>query len=335
MGRLKKLRNLIDSLKDKASLIKATLSITKCHASVNFAVLHATTHNPSPPSEKRLAAVLNFGNGSRLTACACIEVLMDRLHDTQSASVDLKCLLTIHNVLNRGSFILKDQLSFYPCSGGKNFLNLSNFRDNSDVETWELSNWVRWYAGLLEQSLMVSRVLGYYFCSCSYRVDNKDKEQKVLSLLNSELLKEINVLVDFTEKICEAPGSLHVNSLVFEVMRIVGEDFMLVQSEIFVRVVELGNRMESMIYGTESTQFFNVLKRLEDCKERLNRENNDGFWDLIRQTKKKVLMVREKREEMRLVVVTVGHRDESVSESTRFRKQIADSGQLFKSIEFN
>ncbi|KAF3952342.1 hypothetical protein CMV_022087, partial [Castanea mollissima] len=144
-----------------------------------------------------------------------------------------------------------------------------------------------------------------------------------------------NVGIVELEKICEAPGSLHVNSLVFEVMRIVGEDFMLVQSEIFVRVVELGNRMESMIYGTESTQFFNVLKRLEDCKERLNRENNDGFWDLIRQTKKKVLMVREKREEMRLVVVTVGHRDESVSESTRFRKQIADSGQLFKSIEFN
>lgn len=149
---------------------------------------------------------------------------------------------------------------------------------------------------------MVSRVLGYYFCSCSYIVDNKDKEQKVLSLLSSELLKEINVLVDFTERICEAPDSLRVNSLVFEVMRIVSEDFMLVQSEIFVRVGELGNRMESMIYGTESTQFFNVLKRLEDCKERLNREDNDGFWDLIRQTKKKVLMVKEKRDEMRLVV---------------------------------
>lgn len=328
MGRLKKLRNFIDILKDKASLIQATLSITKCHASVNVAVLHATTHNPSPPSEKCLAAVLNFGNRSRLTACACIEVLMDRLHDSQSASVALKCLLTIHNVINRGSFILKDQLSFYPSCGGKNFLNLSNFRDNSDVETWELSIWVRWYAGLLEQSLMVSRVLGYYFCSCdSNIVDNKDKEQKVLSLLNSELLNEINVLVDFTERICDAPDSLQVNSLVFEVMRIVSEDFMLVQSEIFVRVMELGNRMESMIYGTESTQFFNVLKRLEDCKERLNRADNDGFWDLIRQTKKKVLMVKEKREEMRLAVVTMGHRDESaVSESTRFGKQIADSG---------
>nr|POE85956.1 putative clathrin assembly protein [Quercus suber] len=194
MGRLKKLRNFIDILKDKASLIKATLSITKCHASVNVAVLHATTHNPSPPSEKHLAAVLNFGNGSRLTACACIE---------------------------------------FRCG---------------------------------------------------------------------------NVGIVQLERICEAPDSLHVNSLVFEVMRIVSEDFMLVQSEIFVRVVELGNRMESMIYGTESTQFFNVLKRLEDCKERLNREDNDGFWDLIRQTKKKVLMVKEKREEMRLVVVTMGHR---------------------------
>uniref|UniRef100_A0A2N9GR43 ENTH domain-containing protein n=1 Tax=Fagus sylvatica TaxID=28930 RepID=A0A2N9GR43_FAGSY len=335
MDTLKKLRNLIDILKDKAPLIKATLSTKRHASSITVAVLHATTHNsPYPPSEKRVAAVLAFGHGSRLTACACIEVLMDRLHDTHSASVALKCLFTIHNVITRGSFILKDQLSFYPSSGGRNFLNLSTFRDNSNVEMWELSYWVRWYAGLLELSLMISRVLGYYFYSSSCK-DNKDKADKVLSLFNSDLSREIDVLVDFTERICEAPD-LHFqrNNLVYEVVRMVSEDYSLVQSEILVRVVELGNRMENMSYG-ELTQFLNPLKRLEDCKEKLlllfvNREMNDGLWDLISQMKKKVLMVKGKREEVKLVMVRMGHRDESISESARFRKQFAESGQLFR-----
>ncbi|XP_059455415.1 putative clathrin assembly protein At4g40080 [Corylus avellana] len=338
MGRLMKLRNLIDLFKDKASLIKATLSIKRVAGSINVAVLRATTHDSSgPPTEKHVGAVLALGNGSRVTASLCIEAIMDRLHDTQRASVAIKCLLTIHSIIARGPFILQDQLSFYPSSGGRNFLNLSTFRDNSGVDMWELSSWVRWYAGFLEQNLMVSKVLGHYLCS-SPRANNKeDKEDKVQAFSTSDLSRELDVLVDIAEQIGEAPDSLHLQriALVYEVVRMVGEDYRLVQSQILLRLSELGNRAENMSYG-ELTRVVNALKRFEDCKERLsllfaNRKRNDGLWELIGETKMKLLMMIRKMEEMRLVMVRMGRRDDGGSESTRFRNPFAQSGKLFGS----
>ncbi|KAJ7958958.1 putative ENTH/ANTH/VHS superfamily protein [Quillaja saponaria] len=330
----KQLRNLIHIFKDKASLIIATLSIKRHVSSVHLPILRATTHNLSnPPSESRIAAVLSLGHGSHLIACACINAIMERLHQTHSATVALKCLFTIHNIINRGSFILRDQLSYYPSHGGHNFLNLSTFRDNCDSEMWELSSWVRWYAAILEQSLTVSRVLNYYIRSSSFGCSKKVKEEKILVLSNFDLLCEIDGLVGYVEQISRVPDSLYLQriGLVFEVVRLVAEDYRWVQSEIFQRVAELGDRIENMVLG-ELTQLHSNLKRLEECKEGLvlllvNRKRNYGFWDLMNQTKRKVVMMKEDKEGKRLLL-TMGKRDES-RESTRFGNPFLEpEGQL-------
>ncbi|KAJ7965763.1 putative ENTH/ANTH/VHS superfamily protein [Quillaja saponaria] len=289
-----------------------------------------TTHNLSnPPSEARIDAVLSLGHGSRFIACTCINTLIDRLHQTRSATVALKCLFTIHNIITRGSFTLRDLLLYYPSNGGHNFLNLSMFRDDSDSEMWKLSSWVRWYAGVLEQSLMVSRVLNYYICSSPVK---KVAEEKVLGLSNFDLLCEIDRLVGYVEHISRVPDSLYLQriGLVYEVVGLVGEDYRWVQSEIFRRVAELGNRIENMVFG-ELTQFLDDLKRLEECREGLvmlfvNRRRNDRFWDLINQTKRKVVMMKEEREGKRLLL-TMGKRDES-TESNRFGNPFLEPGQL-------
>ncbi|KAK9269954.1 hypothetical protein L1049_025527 [Liquidambar formosana] len=331
MGRPKKLRNLIGILKDKASLLKAALLFSYNSSSIRIAVLRATTHDPSaPPSDDRVDAVLSFGLDSRTTSCACIEALMDRLHHTQNATVSLKCLIVLHNIVARGSFILKDQLSFYPSAGGRNFLNLSRFRDESDADTWELSSWVRWYAGVLEQNLMASRILGSYFGSSS-RIVEKNTEEKVSALLNSVLLSELDALVGFIERLCEAPNSLQKNNLVYEIVRLVGDDYRFAQYEIFSRVTECEDRTGNLS-SSELAQLLCGLKRLEDYKERLmvlfvNRKRNDAFWDLISQTRVKLVTVKEQREERRLVMK--GRREES-SELTRFRERVAGSGHLFR-----
>lgn len=341
MGRRKiKLRNLIGILKDKASIIKATLSIDRHASSIHVAVLRATTHQPStPPSENRITALLRLGHSSRLTSCTCIVALMDRLHATHSAPVALKCLFAAHNIVSNGSFILRDQLSFYPSSGGQNFLNLSMFRDDSDVDMWDLSSWVRWYAGVVEQNLIVSRVLGYYLSSCSSSlniyVNNKKeiiRDDKLSVLLNSDLLWEVDVLVDDVERISDAPESLHLqrNSLVYEVVTLVGEDYRLVQRELWVRFKELGDRMEGLS-SSELTRLLGAVKRLEDCRERLvllfvNRKKNGAFWDLIRQTKTKLVEMKEKREQRRLEWTTSGL--DNTSESTRFWNPFVESGPI-------
>ncbi|KAB2628857.1 clathrin assembly protein [Pyrus ussuriensis x Pyrus communis] len=330
MARIK----FIGILKDKASILKATLCING-RVSVHLAVLRATTHDPSrPPSETRIASVLALGLSSRLTACACIEALMDRLHVTRSAFVALKCLLTIHNIISRGSFILKDQLAYYPCFGGYNFLNLSMFCDNSDLCMLEYSSWVRWYAGVIEQNLMVSRAIGYYLNSTKTDGNKRDKEEKALALLDSDLAMEIEVLVEFVVRICDAPDSLELqkNNLVYEVVRAAGEDYRSIQREIVVRVKEVGDRIDSVegLSSDELTRLIDALERLESCKGKLmllfvNRKRNDGLWELVKETKARLVEMQEKREEKRVVVFMC--RNES-AESTQCRNPFLEPGQL-------
>ncbi|KAM1023229.1 hypothetical protein TB2_044012 [Malus domestica] len=330
MARIK----FIGILKDKASILKATLCING-RVSVHLAVLRATTHDPSrPPSETRIASVLALGLSSRLTACACIEALMDRLHVTRSAFVALKCLLTIHNIISKGSFILKDQLAYYPCFGGYNFLNLSMFCDNSDLCMLEYSSWVRWYAGVIEQNLMVSRAIGYYLNSTKTDGNKRDKEEKALALLDSDLAMEIEVLVEFVVRICDAPDSLELqkNNLVYEVVRAAGEDYRSIQREIVVRVKEVGDRIDSVegLSSDELTRLIDALERLESCKGKLmllfvNRKRNDGLWELGKETKARLVEMKEKREEKR-VVVFMG-RNES-AESTQCWNPFLEPGQL-------
>ncbi|XVE60550.1 hypothetical protein DITRI_Ditri05aG0137800 [Diplodiscus trichospermus] len=315
MGYRKRLRVVLGILKDKGSLIKTTLSTKRHKSSIRRVILRSTTHgSTSPPSDYRIAAVISLGHGSCATACGCIQALMDRLRGTGDAFVALKCLYTIHSIIGRGSFLLKDQLSVYPCFGGRNFLNLSMFRDASDSETLEISTWVRWYAGILEQNLMVSRILGYHLYPSRAKSDG-NKKDNILALSNSDLLKEIDVLVDFADQVGNAPDSLYLQrkSLVYEVVRLVSEDYRLIQREISVRVAELGVRMMNLSWS-ECTQFLNSLNRLEDCKERIssllvNRNRNDDLWDLIKETKAKLMLMMKEKKDGKMLVITMG--DES------------------------
>ncbi|KAJ8747422.1 hypothetical protein K2173_014430 [Erythroxylum novogranatense] len=265
MGQRKKPRALVGILKDTASIIKANLSTKRTKARLHIAVLRTAPHGVSaPPSDKQVASVLSFGFGSRLTASTCIGALMDRLHGTKDASVALKSLFTIHYIIINGSPILKDQLSVYPSFGGRNFLNLS-----------------QWYAAVIEQNLTVSRFLGYYLCSDAGK---NVQEKKTLALSSKDLLGQLDILVDFVERTCEAPESLHLqrNNLVYEMVRLVGEDY---------RVPSLS--------PDELSQLLSILRKFESCKERLfmlfaNRRRHDELWELINRTKFKTIETIEK-----------------------------------------
>ncbi|XP_062098287.1 putative clathrin assembly protein At4g40080 [Humulus lupulus] len=321
----KKLRNLIGIIKDKASLTKAiTLSTSRHASSIRVTIICATTHEPSsPPSENHISAVIGGGGQeSRSISSTCINTLMGRLHATRSAAVALKCLLVAHNIVSRGSFILKDQLSFYPSSGGPNFLNLSTFRDKSDNDTWQMSSWVRWYAAVVEQNLMVSRVMGYYLCNNSSNSDHNNN--KVLALSSWEVLSEVDALVDYVECTRDAPDSFKnaTNDLIYDVLEMVGKDYRLVQRELSVRVKEFGDRIQGL-NSSELTRFLEGLKRLEDGKESLlslfkKRRSDDEFWDLISQVKMRILeMVKKREQEKRLMITWVGGEDPLQRKSTR------------------
>ncbi|XP_057425008.1 putative clathrin assembly protein At4g40080 [Lotus japonicus] len=332
---------LADNLKDKASVLAAALSIKRQVSSVKVRVLRATTHNLSaPPSEDTIAAVLAAGRGSYLLPRACIDALMDRLHRTRSAAVALKCLFTLHNVVVKGSFALKDTLSCYPSYGGRNFLNLSDFRDDTDFESIELSSWVRWYASVVEQSLTVSRVMGYYLTASNSSMDKKKDTQEleslVLKMSNADLLYKLENLVVFVEQIGRVPESLHLqrNELVYEVVRLVGEDYRSVQGEILWRLEELENRVTEDMDVGELSELVGYLNRLEETQERLvllfvNRRRNNGLWDLIKKTKVKALEKKEETEGKWLtVVVSKNAASAAAAELTRSTNPFLEPGQV-------
>ncbi|KAF5738016.1 putative ENTH/ANTH/VHS superfamily protein [Tripterygium wilfordii] len=329
MGRITNLREFIGIIKDKASQSKAAVLSNPKNITLRLAILRATTHDPfNPPNQKHLNTLLSYGHSSRATAAAAIEALMDRLQTTRDSSVALKCLITVHHIIKHGSFILQDQLSVYPSAGGRNYLKLSNFRDHTSPLTWELSSWVRWYALYLEHLLSTSRILGFFLCSTSSTIEKDKEEEKVSSLTNTDLLRELNSLVSLLEEICKRPELLHIhgNKLVDEVMGLVGEDYLSSINEVWVRVNEVSQRLSCLSFG-ESVELACGLKRLEDCKEKLfvlstrKKALIETLWVLIVEMKDG--LSRACVEDRRLVVM--GTRDR-VSKSARFGDRVVSYG---------
>ncbi|WOH02700.1 hypothetical protein DCAR_0522089 [Daucus carota subsp. sativus] len=322
------LRLLLGSFKDKASIIKASLSSKRRTASIRLSVIRATKRTSTSPPQHRIDAVLAFGHISRPTASACIHAIMDRAHKSRNAYVVFKSLIIIHNIITRGSFILKDQLSIYPSTGGRNYLNLSMFSDKSNVKTWEFSTWIRWYARFLELNLMTSRVLGSYLSSSSSSFTNSSNNnvkdfENLTGLLSSDLIKEIKALVDIIEEICRAPNdsSTQQNNLVYEAMKLVSEDYRSTQQKIYSRLTELEDRVKGLNSG-ELDELINCLKKVEESKERLvdlfvNRKRNDAFWELISQTRINFLRVKKERESVL-----------AISESTRLDERVVAPSRM-------
>ncbi|CDP01120.1 unnamed protein product [Coffea canephora] len=329
MVRPRKLREFIGRLKDNASLIKANLTTKRTVSSIKIAILRATSHSSTAaPPEHQLDAILSLGHDVHLPlACACVEAVLDRLHNTRSPYVALKCLFILHNIITHGSFILKEQLSFYPLTGGQNSLKLTRFSNKSNLENWELSQWVRWYASVLERNLITTRILGCYLCCTSSSSKFQENRNNKIAIRppDCDLLKEIDSLVCMVEGICAAPESLHYQrlDLVHEFMLLVSEDYRFTQHQIITRLNELGDRTARMSYD-DSAELICCLKRLEDCRMRLvemfaNRKRNDEFWDLVRQTRVGLEELNEKRDRGRMVVWK-GWQDET-TELTRFVDQ--------------
>ncbi|BAT86549.1 hypothetical protein LR48_Vigan03g309300 [Vigna angularis] len=333
-----KLKELIGRLKDKASQGKAAILSKRA----TLSLLRATSHDPfTPPTSSHLSTFLIAGDGSRVTASAAMELLMDRLQSTQSSAVALKCLIAVHYVLKRGSFIMRDQLP-YSCGGGggRNYLNLSKFRDRSSPVSWELSSWVRWYAKHVEQLLWASRIVGF-FLGVEAEEDSsqgwwtKAGEERASGLSNSEVLRETEALLAVIEGIGGIPdaASMEGNKLVGEMRSLVEEDVVVALSEVLVRVNELRERFGCLSFG-EVVELVYVLNRLEKCKETVEEvvvvvvvaEKQRLLWDVVREVKEKVEKVfREEGKTMR----THRHRA-TKSERFEFPTLLIDSVDLVR-----
>nr|GMD94739.1 putative clathrin assembly protein At4g40080 [Ipomoea batatas] len=337
MNPRKRLRELISgALKDKASLIKATLTTKRAVSSVRVAVIRATTHaSASPPPDHRVGAILDLGNRSVPVICACVGAITDRLHRTRDPFVALKCLYVLHSLIVKGS------LSFYPAAGGHNSLNLSDFTTRSGGESRELSPWVRWYAGVLEQSIMTLKILGNSSVTFTRKSINFDKITVIAKdskLRRQNAVSEIESLVCMVEDMSRAPESLYwrKNDVVHEVMVLVSEDYRAAQFQIMLRLSELGERVGKLSYA-ELTELQSCLRRLEGCKERMielfMRRRNDAFWEMVRRTAAEIDEVKEEWERQSLVLWNAD--EEKSTESTRRGSRVGGATNQMLLLPYN
>ncbi|KAK1314634.1 putative clathrin assembly protein [Acorus calamus] len=255
MGRLRSILGCINS----------TTVSTSSPSSPHLAVHRATHHRPTttPPTPDSISALLIFGRSSRPVAAACVSSLLSRLTSSSSASVSLKSLLSLHHLLRRGSFILLDQISAATSLSRRNLLNLSSFRDASSAESWVLSDWVRWYARLVETLVSSSKTLGFFISSTSVR--DSDVAVRVTSMLTCDVLTETETLIGIVEE---------VERVVAEVVRMAEEDREVAEAEILIRLEEVKERLGFMSFG-DSVLLGGLLKRLESLPVRSDRK---GFW---------------------------------------------------------
>ncbi|MCD7468171.1 hypothetical protein HAX54_006121 [Datura stramonium] len=328
------LRDLIGAIKDKASQSKAAFISKPSNLSLHLAVLRTTTHAPSsPPDDRHVSALLTLGDSSRFTASALIVIIMDRLHRTGDSTVALKCLLIIHQIIKRGPFILQDQLSVFPATGGHNYLKLSAFRDGASASTWAISAWIRFYARYIETLLFTSRILGYFLSSSSCSAQKDTQEEKISTFLNSDLIRDVDSLVQLIEETVKLPDSLLLegNKLLYEVIGLVGTDYLSTVNELLIRLSEFRERLSCLSFG-DSVELGCILKRLEECKERssvvfsVKKPSTELLWSSVTELSHKIDDLKVEKSGRKLL--TFG----KSSESARFDYRVMNFGD---SVQFS
>nr|CAD1826949.1 unnamed protein product [Ananas comosus var. bracteatus] len=284
-----KLRGLVGALKDTASFGKAALlsppaAPSAAAAAASLAVLRATPHHPwsSPPPARHLEALLSFGRGSRLAAAASSAPsprapldprprrgpegapgprpppLPRRLHPPRSAPPAPPPPPLLRPQPPRPLLLPPRLLPFL----------------------LGLAAWVRWFARLLELLLLLPPA--------------PSDPDRLASLLNPDLVAELEPLVAVAEEIRRAPAPtsssssspLH-NMLIRETIRVAEEDRIAAEREIGARVRELRERVDSLGFA-DSVELACLLKRLEGGADRKGTVADDPFWGAVAELRERV-----------------------------------------------
>ncbi|XP_039005011.1 putative clathrin assembly protein At5g35200 [Hibiscus syriacus] len=155
-----RLRKALGAIKDTT-----TVSLAKFHSEykeLDIAIVKATDHYERPAKEKYIKAIFAAVSATRPRADVAyfIYALARRLSRTRNWVVALKTLIVIHRALREVDPTFHEEFINHGRSR-RHMLNLSHFKDDSNLKTWDYSAWVRSYALYLEDRLECFRILKY------------------------------------------------------------------------------------------------------------------------------------------------------------------------------
>lgn len=191
---------------------------------------------------------------------------------------------------------------------------------------------MRWYALYLETVISTSRVLGFFLGSCLSKVEKEKQVDVVSSMMNDDLIRDVNSLIVVIEELCKVPDgalSLEGNKLLHELIGLVENDYLLCVNEIILRLSEFKERLSHMSLG-ESFELVCILKRLNECKERLlgsfiitEQSMGGTLWSLIEELQSRVGMKEEGK-------FLTKENKERYTESARFGERVLTSSDSVK-----
>ncbi|KAE8713939.1 putative clathrin assembly protein [Hibiscus syriacus] len=175
-GKQSSFRKALGAIKDTT-----TVSLAKVHSDykeLDIAIVKATNHYERPAKEKYIKAIFNAISATRPRAdvAYCIHALARRLSRTHNWAVALKTLIVIHRALREVDPTFHEEVINYGRSR-RHMLNLSHFKDDSNLNTWDYSAWVRSYASFLEERMECFRVLKYDIDMTGPRTKDLDTEE--------------------------------------------------------------------------------------------------------------------------------------------------------------
>ncbi|KAH7518803.1 putative clathrin assembly protein At1g03050 [Ziziphus jujuba] len=147
-----KLKRAIGAVKDQTSISIAKVGNSASLADLDVAIVKATRHEEYPAEEKHIREILSLTCYSRAYISACVNTLSRRLNKTKNWTVALKTLMLIQRLLAEGDPAYEQEI-FFSTRRGTRFLNMSDFRDASNSNSWDYSAFVRTYALYLDERL--------------------------------------------------------------------------------------------------------------------------------------------------------------------------------------
>lgn len=147
-----KIRRALGAVKDQTSIGLAKVGSSASLSDLDVAIVKATRHEEYPADERHFREILSLTSYSCAYISACVNTLSRRLNKTRNWTVALKTLILIQRLLAEGEPAYEQEI-FFATRRGTRMLNLSDFRDASQSNSWDYSALVRTYALYLDERL--------------------------------------------------------------------------------------------------------------------------------------------------------------------------------------
>ncbi|KAB1997292.1 hypothetical protein ERO13_D12G014400v2 [Gossypium hirsutum] len=278
-----KIRRAIGHVKDQTSISLAKVGSSSSVSDLEVAIVKATRHEEYPAEERHIQEILSLTSYSRAHISACVKTLSKRLNKTRNWTVALKTLMLIQRLLSEGDPAYEQEI-FFSTRRGTRILNMSDFRDTSQSNSWDFSAFVRTYALYLDERLEYMMEGRYGGRRSMYGYNDEDHEDNedpsvvrsipIAELKNEHLFSKLLHLQQLLDRFlgCRPIGSAKGNRVVIVALHaIVKESFQIYYDITEILGVLIDRFMELDI--SDSIKIYNIF-----CRERKQFDDLENFY---------------------------------------------------------